>query len=234
MDRRNFGRIYFFGILIGLFVRSRNGWLAASAANDLAAISGRVHDAGGSPITGALVLVVAASPIMPIFSESESSSGAPPISYAPGEPAGPITEDSEGYNDPGAVASYSPRVPVGDDSQAGAFRERPTPFPGDPGTATDASPRSRPAPLRWWLLGAVLFYILTNTQAWWGDVFYAKTLAGWWQALTVGHPEYPPTIFFFRNTLVSDLLFTGVFAVTMEYAARRAGRPSLLEKRAEA
>ena len=39
--------------------------LLASAANNLAAISGRVHDAAGFPIVGALVLVVATSPIIP-------------------------------------------------------------------------------------------------------------------------------------------------------------------------
>src|SRR2546427_1078129 len=39
--------------------------LLASAANDLAAISGRVHDSAGSPLVGALVIVVAASPIIP-------------------------------------------------------------------------------------------------------------------------------------------------------------------------
>ena len=55
---------------------------------------------------------------------------------------------------------------------------------------------------------------------------------GWWQAMTVGHPEFPPTLFFFRNTLVSDLLFTGVFALAMEWAAARACQPSLLPTRA--
>jgi hypothetical protein len=39
--------------------------LFASAANDLAAITGRVHDSAGSPVAGALVIVVAASPIIP-------------------------------------------------------------------------------------------------------------------------------------------------------------------------
>src|SRR5437879_7231992 len=39
--------------------------LIASAANDLAAITGRVHDAAGSPVAGALVIVVATSPIIP-------------------------------------------------------------------------------------------------------------------------------------------------------------------------
>jgi len=76
--------------------------------------------------------------------------------------------------------------------------------------------------------GSVLFYLATNTVSWATDAFYARTAAGWWQAMTVGHPEFAPTLFFFRNTLVSDLLFTGLFALVMEYAALRAGRPSLL------
>ena len=76
--------------------------------------------------------------------------------------------------------------------------------------------------------GSLLFYLATNTGAFLGDVYYAKTVAGWWQAMTVGHPEFPPTLFFFRNTLASDLLFTGVFALSMEWAALRAGQTSLL------
>lgn len=82
------------------------------------------------------------------------------------------------------------------------------------------------------LAGAVLFYLITNTDAWIRDPFYLKTAAGWWQAMTVGRPEFPPTLLFFRNTLVSDLLFTGIFAGTMEFAALRARQPSLLAKRA--
>jgi len=78
--------------------------------------------------------------------------------------------------------------------------------------------------------GAVLFYLATNTASWAGDLFYAKTAAGWWQAMTVGHPQFPPTIYFFRNSLVSDLLFTGLFVLAMEARARRAGQPSLLTK----
>ncbi len=42
-------------------------WLpvVGSAANDLALISGRVHDSAGAPIVGALVIAAAASPIIP-------------------------------------------------------------------------------------------------------------------------------------------------------------------------
>ena len=80
------------------------------------------------------------------------------------------------------------------------------------------------------LLSAVIFYLVTNTQSWAADSFYAKTVAGWWQALTVGHPEYPPTIFFFRNTLFGDLMFTGLFGGILEWMAHRKGEPSLLDE----
>jgi len=79
------------------------------------------------------------------------------------------------------------------------------------------------------LIGALLFYFVTNTQSWFTDPFYGKTLAGWWQAMTVGHPEYPPTILFFKNTLFGDLLFTGLFGGVMEWMAQRKGEPSLLD-----
>jgi hypothetical protein len=46
--------------------------------------------------------------------------------------------------------------------------------------------------------------------------------------MTVGLPGFPPTLYFFRNSLVSDLLFTGVFALVMESRALKSGQPSLL------
>lgn len=78
------------------------------------------------------------------------------------------------------------------------------------------------------LAGSVLFYLVTNTLSWIGDAGYAHDGAGWWQAVTVGHPQYYPTLFFFRNTLLSDLLFTGAFSLAVEYALMRRGEPSLL------
>lgn len=59
----------------------------------------------------------------------------------------------------------------------------------------------------------LLFFLLTNSAAWWADPFYARTAAGWWQALTIGHPEFPPTLHFLRNSLLGDLAFTGAAAV---------------------
>jgi hypothetical protein len=78
------------------------------------------------------------------------------------------------------------------------------------------------------LAGSVLFYLVSNTASWYGDAGYAHTAAGWWQAVTVGHPQFEPTLFFFRNTLVSDLLFTACFAFAMEYSSLRRGGESLL------
>jgi len=68
------------------------------------------------------------------------------------------------------------------------------------------------------LLGAILFYLVTNTASWLFNPFhnpeYAKNLAGWIIALTKGTGGYPTTLEFFRNTLLSGGLFTALFAAT--------------------
>jgi hypothetical protein len=75
-----------------------------------------------------------------------------------------------------------------------------------------SSPRSR-----WWiltgrgLLGAMFFYLVTNTAAWIHNPAYVKALTGWFQSLTVGTAGWPPTWEFFRNTLLSGGLFTALF-----------------------
>lgn len=69
------------------------------------------------------------------------------------------------------------------------------------------------------LLGAILFYVITNTASWLQNPGYAKTLAGWLQALTTGLPGYPSTWEFFRNTLLSGGLFTGLFVGAMKLTA---------------
>jgi len=66
------------------------------------------------------------------------------------------------------------------------------------------------------LLGALLFYLVTNTAAWLQNPEYAKTLAGWLQALTTGIPRFPPTWMFFWKTLLSTGLFTGLFVGAMK------------------
>ena len=73
------------------------------------------------------------------------------------------------------------------------------------------------------LLGAIAFYLITNTAAWLFNPFhnpeYVKNLAGWIIALTQGTHGYPTTLEFFRNTLLSGGLFTGLFAGALKLTA---------------
>lgn len=61
------------------------------------------------------------------------------------------------------------------------------------------------------VLGALLFYLISNTASWLQLPGYAKTFAGWIQALTIGLPGFPPTWTFLLKTLLSGGLFTGLF-----------------------
>ena len=69
------------------------------------------------------------------------------------------------------------------------------------------------------LLGAILFYLISNTASWIYNPGYAKTLLGWWQALTTGLPGFPPTWEFFRSTLMSMGLFTALFVSSVKLTA---------------
>ena len=70
------------------------------------------------------------------------------------------------------------------------------------------------------ILGALLFYIITNTASWFFNPFgnpeYTKTLVGWLKALTIGTAGWPQTWEFFRNTLLSGGIFTGLFVGAMK------------------
>ena len=80
------------------------------------------------------------------------------------------------------------------------------------------------------LAASLIFYVITNAFSWLSDPGYAKNFAGLIQALTVGLPQYSatPTWMFFRNSLVSDLLFTVLFVLCMNFGRSsrdRAGAP---------
>ena len=68
------------------------------------------------------------------------------------------------------------------------------------------------------LLGALLFYLVSNTVSWLTVPGYAKTIAGWVQALTVGLPGFAPTWWFGLKTLFSAGLCTGLFAGAMKWS----------------
>jgi hypothetical protein len=72
------------------------------------------------------------------------------------------------------------------------------------------------------LLGSLLFYLITNSASWlfnpFGNPEYTRNLAGWIIALTKGTSGYPETWVFFRNTLLSGGLFTGLFAGVLKFS----------------
>lgn len=78
------------------------------------------------------------------------------------------------------------------------------------------------------IVGSTLFYLITNAFSWLTDPGYIKSSAGLIQALTVGLPQYgaTPTWMFFRNSLVSDLLFTLLFVACMSFSRREAALPA--------
>jgi hypothetical protein len=73
------------------------------------------------------------------------------------------------------------------------------------------------------ILGAMLFYLLTNTASWLFNPFknpeYTKDFVGWLTALIKGTQGWPSTWEFFRNTLLSGGLFTGLFVGAMKLTA---------------
>ena len=83
------------------------------------------------------------------------------------------------------------------------------------------------------LASSIIFCVVTNAFSWLTDPAYTKNFAGLLQALTIGVPQYSstPTWMFFRNSLVSDLIFTVAFVFCMR-AQRRPARTSIALARA--
>lgn len=63
------------------------------------------------------------------------------------------------------------------------------------------------------LFSSLLFYLITNFGVWLTTPFYPKTLSGLLESYTMAIP-------FFRNTILGDLLYTGIFFTSYEIAVR--------------
>ena len=74
------------------------------------------------------------------------------------------------------------------------------------------------------LAGSMFFYVVSNALTWLGSPAYPQTLAGLWQALSVGLPGFPPSYVFFRNGLVSDGLYSMVFVACVYLSRSREER----------
>lgn len=79
--------------------------------------------------------------------------------------------------------------------------------------------------------GTLLFYLLTNTAATFYNPAYAKSAAGWWQAMTVGVPGLPPTWMFGLRSLTGNLFFCAAFYLALRpvcaTAPERAAAPAV-------
>lgn len=73
------------------------------------------------------------------------------------------------------------------------------------------------------VLGAILFYLITNTASWFFNPFqnleYTRNFTGWILALTKGIQGWPTTMEFFRNTLLSGGIFTALFVGAVKLTA---------------
>jgi hypothetical protein len=67
------------------------------------------------------------------------------------------------------------------------------------------------------IIGSTIFYAITNAFSWLSDPGYAKNSSGLLQSLTMGLPQYSatPSWMFFRNSLISDALFTVLFVLSV-------------------
>ena len=59
---------------------------------------------------------------------------------------------------------------------------------------------------------ALLFHGITCGFAWLMNPAYSKTVSGFWQAQFFGEPGYAPAYLFLRNSILSTLLFSGIFS----------------------
>jgi hypothetical protein len=78
------------------------------------------------------------------------------------------------------------------------------------------------------IIGSTVFYTVTNAFSWVSDPGYAKNFGGLIQALTIGLPSYSatPSWMFFRNSLISDLLFTLLFVLSINFGRSAEGSRS--------
>jgi len=79
------------------------------------------------------------------------------------------------------------------------------------------------------IAASLIFYAATNTVSWIFDPVYPKNFAGFIQAQTTGHPAYAtttPAWMFFRNTAISDLLFTALFVGCMHLGRSTSRSPA--------
>ena len=88
------------------------------------------------------------------------------------------------------------------------------------------------------VLCSTLFYVSANTYSWaiylqpTSNPGYPFSLAGWWQANTVGLPGWVPTWVFLRNGISGDLFFAFLLLLILDRGLLFAGRSASVLSRA--
>lgn len=72
------------------------------------------------------------------------------------------------------------------------------------------------------VLSSILFYLITNFGVWLVSGMYANTISGLLQSYTLAIP-------FFRNTLIGDLFYTGIFFGSYELVLYLLKKPAIRE-----
>ena len=66
---------------------------------------------------------------------------------------------------------------------------------------------------------AILFHLITCSMSWWINPVYDKSIYGLIKAIVWGEPGYAPSYLFLRNSVLSSLFFSVIFA----WLAKKAG-----------
>jgi hypothetical protein len=67
------------------------------------------------------------------------------------------------------------------------------------------------------IVSALIFHIITCSFSWMVNPAYLKSPTGWIQSIFIGEPGYAPSYLFLRNSMLSTVLFTLVFAYTANF-----------------
>ena len=94
--------------------------------------------------------------------------------------------------------------------------------------AVRATPRVRTV-LGVTVAGTLVFYLASNTVSWVFEPGYARSLGGWWQAVTVGLPiaGAPPTWWFLLKSLAGDLFFAGLMVAACHPRRKSSAAPPI-------
>lgn len=78
------------------------------------------------------------------------------------------------------------------------------------------------------IAGSTIYYVISCTFAWLSDPGYVRNFSGLIQSLTVGLSAYSatPSWMFYRNSLVSDLVFTFAFVLCVQFSRSAESSPN--------